>query len=233
MKEKRSEPAKPAARRRILVVEDHPLTREGLVRWINSERDLEVCAEADSGPQAITMTDRFKPDLLVTDLMLSEGSGLELIKDLRVRHPGLPVLVLSMHDDSVYAERALRAGARGYLTKAANGDRVVQAIREILRGGLVFSPETTLRLLEGRGRRRSASRRSDLPSLTDREFEILILLGKAKSNSEIAKQLHLSIKTVQTHHMNLAHKLRIRSAPRLLRFAMQYFDHGDSAPEAG
>ena len=209
-------------RKRVLLIEDHPLTREGLARWINSEPDLEVCGEAGSAPEAISLVDKLKPDLAITDIALPAGNGLELIKDLHVRHRDLPVLVLSMHDESAYAARALRAGARGYVMKSAGGDGVVNAIREVLRGHLAFSPETTMRLLGGFGKRQSASRRSDLPILTDREFEILQLLGGARSNGEIAGQLHLSIKTVQTHRTNLARKLRITSASALLRFAMQY-----------
>jgi DNA-binding NarL/FixJ family response regulator len=196
MKTPTAETPKPI-RKRVLLIEDHPLTREGLARWINSEPDLEVCGEAGSAPEAISLVDKLK-------------------------HRDLPVLVLSMHDESAYAARALRAGARGYVMKSAGGDGVVNAIREVLRGHLAFSPETTMRLLGGFGKRQSASRRSDLPILTDREFEILQLLGGARSNGEIAGQLHLSIKTVQTHRTNLARKLRITSASALLRFAMQY-----------
>lgn len=221
MQRKRS-PEGGGKRKRVLLVEDHPLTREGLSRWINSEPDLEVCGEAGSGPQAISAVEQLQPDVVVTDISLPAGNGLELIKDLRVRHPNLPVLVLSMHDESVYAGRVLRAGARGYIMKCAGGAGVVHAIREVLQGRLAFSPETTFHLLGGSGPRSSRSGRTELQHLTDREFEILQLLGEAKSNGEIARQLRLSIKTVQTHRINLAHKLKIHSAAELLRFALQY-----------
>lgn len=225
-------PAKRPNRRRgrVLLVEDHPLTREGLARWINQEDDLQVCAEAASAPQAISAVDQFRPDVVVTDISLPAGDGLELIKDLHVRHPDLPVLVLSMHDESVYAGRVLRAGARGYVMKSASGEGVVTAIREVLRGQLVFSPEITMRLLGGYSQRQGRSGRTHLENLTDREFQVLQLVGEAKSNGEIARQLHLSIKTVQTHRMNLAHKLKINSAAQLLRFALQYADRPQAKP---
>ncbi len=222
MRAKRPPKCAPPQRKRVLLVEDHPLTREGLARWINCEPDLEVCAEAGSAPQAISAVEQLKPDVLVTDISLPSGNGLELIKDLQARHPELPVLVLSMHDELVYAGRVLRAGARGYIMKSAGGEGVVKAIREVLQGRLAFSPDTTMRLLGGYGKSRSG--RTELQNLTDREFQVLQLLGEAKSNGEIATQLHLSIKTVQTHRMNLAGKLKIKSAAELLRFALQYVE---------
>ncbi len=133
MKETRPAECSQPNRKRVLLVEDHPLTREGLARWINCESDLEVCGEAASAPQAISLVEKLNPDLVVTDISLPAGNGLELIKDLRSKHPDLLVLVLSMHDELAYAGRALRAGARGYIMKHAGGEGVVKAIREILR----------------------------------------------------------------------------------------------------
>lgn len=220
MKESRT--IKPPKKKRVLLVEDHPLTREGLARWINGESDLEVCAETGTAPEAISLVEKSGPDIVVTDISLPAGNGLELIKHLQARHPELPVLVLSLHDESVYAGRVLRAGARGYIMKNSGGEGVVKAIREVLRGHLAFSAEITLRLLGGYGKRPVRSDRVDLPNLTDRELEVLQMLGQLKSNAEIARQLHLSIKTVQTHRMNLSHKLNLKSAAELLRFALQY-----------
>jgi len=209
-------------RKRILVVDDHPLMREGVAQWIQRAPGLEVCGEAESAAQALSLVEKLKPDLVLTDISLTGRSGLELIKDLGALRPGLPVLVLSMHDESLYAGRALRAGARGYVMKRAGGDRVVEAIREVLQGRIAISPEMATHLIEEYSGRRPRSERTALPNLTDREFEVLQLLGEAKSNREIAEQLHLSPKTVETHRMNLMRKLNLKKTAELLRFALQY-----------
>jgi DNA-binding NarL/FixJ family response regulator len=213
-----------AQRKRILMVDDHPLMREGVARWIEGTPDLDVCGEAESAAQAITLVEKLKPDLVLTDISLPGRNGLELIKDLQALRPALPVLVLSMHEESLYAGRALRAGARGYIMKRAGGDRLVEAIREVLRGRIALNPEMATHLLEEYSGRQSRSGRTALPHLTDREFEIIQLLGEAKSNREIADQLHLSIKTVEAHRMNLMRKLKLKNLPELLRFALQYFE---------
>lgn len=223
MKAKAKSPAA-VQRKRIVVVDDHPLMREGVGRWIERAPDLEVCGEAESASQAISLVEKLKPDLVLADIALTGRSGLELIKDLRALQPELPVLVLSMHEESLYAGRALRAGARGYVMKRAGGDRVVEVIREVLRGRIAVSPEMGTHLLEEYSGRRAQSRRVPLPSLTDREFEVFQLIGEAKSNREIGEQLHLSTKTVETHRMNLARKLKVKSAAELLRFALQYVE---------
>ncbi len=223
MKAKAKSPAA-VQRKRIVVVDDHPLMREGVGRWIERAPDLEVCGEAESASQALSLVEKLKPDLVLTDIALTGRSGLELIKDLRALQPELPVLVLSMHEESLYAGRALRAGARGYVMKRAGGDRVVEAIREVLRGRITVSPEMGTHLLEEYSGRRAHSRRVPLPSLTDREFEVFQLIGEAKSNREIGEQLHLSPKTVETHRMSLARKLKLKSAAELLRFALQYVE---------
>src|SRR5262252_5582948 len=135
-------------RKRILMVDDHPLMREGVAQWIQRAPDLEVCGQAETAAQAISLVNKLKPDLVLTDISLTGRNGLELIKDLAVLHPGLPALVLSMHDESLYAGRALRAGARGYIMKRAGGGRVVEAIREVLHGRMAVSSEMASRLLE-------------------------------------------------------------------------------------
>ena len=211
-------------RKRILVVDDHPLMREGVVQWIQRTTDLEACGQAESAPQAVTLVEKLKPDLVLTDISLTGRNGLELIKDLHTLHTDLPVLVLSMHDESLYAARALRAGARGYVMKRAGGDRVIEAIREVLQGRIAVSPEMATHLLEEYSGRRSRGGRTTLPNLTDREFEVFQLLGEARSNREIAEQLHLSPKTVETHRMNLIRKLKLKNAAELLRFALQYVE---------
>jgi len=224
MKPKRTKTPSPVPRKQILVVDDHPLMCEGVARWIDDTADLQVCGRAESASQAVSLVEKLKPDLVLTDIALTGRSGLELIKDLRTLQPDLPVLVLSMHEESLYAGRALRAGARGYVMKRAGGDRVVEAIREVLQGRIAVSPEMATHLLEEYSGARAHSRRVPLPSLTDREFEVFQLIGEAKSNREIAEQLHLSAKTVETHRMNLTRKLKLKSATEMLRFALQYVD---------
>jgi DNA-binding NarL/FixJ family response regulator len=196
--------------------------REGIIQWIERTSDLQVCCQAESREQALPLIDKGKPDLVLTDISLPGGSGLELIKDVRAMHPQLPVLVISMHDESLYAGRALRAGARGYIMKRAGGDRIVEAIREVFQGRIALSREMATHLLEEYSGRRSRSNRADLPSLTDREYEIFQLIGQARSNREIAEQLHLSPKTVETHRMNVMRKLRLTTGPELVRMALQY-----------
>ena len=233
MKSKRGKeiPARP--RKRILVVDDHPLMREGVAQWICRTADLEVCGEAESAAQALSLAEKLKPDLVLTDIALAGRNGLELIKDLGAVQPDLPVMVLSMHEESLYAGRALRAGARGYVMKRAGGDRVIEAIREVLQGRIAVSPEMATHLLEEYSGRRAHSQRVPLPSLTDREFEVFQLVGEAKSNREIGEQLHLSTKTVQTHRMNLTRKLKLKSAAELLRFALQYVEREASGDLEG
>lgn len=216
----------PPRRKRILIVDDHPLMREGVAQWIERAPDLEVCGQIESAAEALSLAGKLKPDLVLTDISLPGRDGLELIKDLLALRPELPVLVLSMHEESLYAGRALRAGARGYVMKRAGGDRVVEAIREVFQGRIVVSPEMATQLLEQYSGRRSRSARSPLPSLTDREFEVFQLIGEAKSNREIAEQLHLSAKTVETHRMSLMRKLRLKSTAEVLRFALQYVEKG-------
>jgi DNA-binding NarL/FixJ family response regulator len=217
--------APPAAKRtRILVVDDHPLMREGVAQWIQRAPDLEICGQAESAGQALSLAEQLKPDLVLTDISLAGRDGLELTKDLRSLRPDLPVLVLSMHEESLYAGRALRAGARGYVMKRAGGDRVIEAIREVLQGRIAVSPAMATHLLEEYAGRRSHSQRVVLPNLTDREFQILQLVGQVKSNREMAEQLHLSQKTVETHRVNLMRKLKLKNVAELLRFALQYVE---------
>jgi DNA-binding NarL/FixJ family response regulator len=219
-----SPPRSGASRKRVLVVDDHPLMREGVAQWIQRAPDLEVCGEADSAAAALALVQKLKPDLVLTDIALPGRNGIELIKDLHAFHPELPTLVLSMHDESLYAGRALRAGARGYLMKQAGGDRVVQGIREVLQGRIAVSPEMATHLLEEYSGRRQRSGHSPLPHLTDREFEVFQLLGEARANREIAEQLHLSPKTVESHRLSLMRKLKLKTSAELMRFAIQYVE---------
>jgi DNA-binding NarL/FixJ family response regulator len=218
----KSSTSTPPKRKRILIVDDHPLMREGIAGWIQRAPNMEVCGHAESASDALAMAAKLKPDLVLTDITLTGRDGLELIKDLAAQFPGLPALVLSMHEESLYAARALRAGARGYIMKSAGGTRLLQAIEEVLQGRVAVSQETATRLLEQFATRLPGSSNSPLANLSDREFEVLLLLGKIKTNREIALQLHLSPKTVESHRLNLLRKLKLKNSAELLRFAFQY-----------
>lgn len=228
MKAAAKTPAKTAAKtlaprpKRILLVEDHPIMREGVAQWIQRSPDLQVCGQAETASQALSLIARLKPDLVLTDISLAGRSGLDLIKDLTAMAPGVPALVLSMHDEALYAGRALQAGARGYVMKRSGGARVVEAIREVFQGRIAVSPLVASQLLEEYSGCKPRASRAALPHLTDRELEIFQLIGEARSNREIAEQLRLSPKTVETHRLNLMGKLKVKNRSELLRFALQY-----------
>lgn len=211
-----------ARRKRILLVDDHPLMREGTAQCIGKAPDLEVCGEAGTAAEALEAVDKLKPDLVLTDLTMPGRSGLDLIKDLRASHPNLPVLVFSIHDEMLQAGRALRAGARGYLMKAAGGARLLESIRQVLRGQIAVTPETSTRLLEGYSGRRVVTPASEMALLTDREFEIFRLLGEARTNREMAAQLRLSHKTVETHRLAILRKLKLKTTAELVRYAIEF-----------
>jgi DNA-binding NarL/FixJ family response regulator len=214
-------PAIPAAaRKKILLVEDHPLMREGLRGTINREPDLVVCGEAENAHQALEAFQRLAPDLVLVDITLPGKSGLELVKDLKAIHPRAVLLAISMHDESLYAERMLRAGASGYITKHQPPDELVKAIRQVLDNHVYVSEEVSESLLR-RFSAKAQANQSPMEILTDREFEIFQLLGEGKSPKEIAGQLHIAGKTVAVHGANIRQKLNLRSTAQLIRFAVQ------------
>lgn len=212
------------ARQRILIVDDHPMMREGLAQLINHEPDLEVCGQAEKAGEAIECVTKLKPDIVLADISLPDRNGLELIKDLQSMRPGLPILVISMHDEALYAERVLRAGARGYVMKQEGGKRLMEAIREVLAGRISVSNKMSASLLELFSGRRSQSNRSPMEKLTDREFEVFQLIGQGRSTREIAAQLHLSVKTVEVHRLNAKTKLDLHSATELIRYAVRWVE---------
>jgi DNA-binding NarL/FixJ family response regulator len=204
----------------VLIVDDHALVRKGLRELIELEPGLSVCGEAGDVPEALDLIESTHPGLMVVDLSLKEGHGLELIKQVKARHPQILVLVLTMHDERLYAERALATGARGFLNKQEPAERVVQAIRRILAGGVYLSQTGTDQVL-GRFVGKSAPGEGATgPRLSDRELEVLEMLGQGISTADIAKQLHLSPKTVEAHRENLKRKLGLRNATELLRYAI-------------
>jgi DNA-binding NarL/FixJ family response regulator len=208
------EPRRPI---RILVVDDHPIVRLGIRQMLASEPDLEVCAEAESPDTARELVTSARPDLAIVDLSLTKGTGLELIRALRETVPALPLLVLSMHDEVLFAERVLRAGARGYIMKREAITGLVGAIREVLAGRVYVSGGMVQAVLERLGR--EASPDNPLARLTDRELEVFDLIGRGLATGAIAEQLGVSVKTVETYRSNIKTKLHMKSASDLLRFA--------------
>ena len=212
--------AKTAEPKKILIVDDHPMMREGLCSVINHEPDLTVCGVAENAHQAMDAISKLAPDLALVDISLPGKSGLEFVKDLKAMHPHLVVLAISMHDESLYAERMLRAGANGYITKQQPPEELVRAIRQVLSNHLYMSKEVSEKLLR-RFSGQPMKIQSSVEILTDREFEILQLIGEGKSPKEIARQLHISGKTVAVHNANIRQKLNLKSTAQLIRFAVQ------------
>jgi DNA-binding NarL/FixJ family response regulator len=223
---------KSVRKRRVLVADDHPLFRDGLVRLLDRERDLICCGETDTVAGTLAAVRTQKPDLLVLDLRLRDGDSLELIKTLKAEAPALPVLVLSQHDETLYAARALQAGARGYVMKQEATEKVRQAIRTLLNGKIYYSDAVSLMAVQRLITTRSGSPARGLQALTDRELEVFQRLGAGQTTRQIADELHLSFKTVETHRENIKHKLGLPDAAALLRYASQWAQ-GQPPPSAG
>lgn len=215
-------------KKKVLVVDDHPIVREGLADLINKEKDIEVCACTEDIPATIEAITKLKPDVVTVDISLAGASGLELIKDIKARFPGLPVLALSMHPESSYAERAVRAGAKGYITKQEATKNVITAIRKVLRGELYLSEQIKEKLLCSLvSDSESDVNVSPIDRLTDRELEVFSLLGRGKGTRQIAEQLSLSIKTIETYRARIKEKLNLSSGTELLRWAFQWTSSQD------
>jgi DNA-binding NarL/FixJ family response regulator len=212
---------------RILLVDDHPLLREGLSRLIAAEAGLSVCGVAGSVQEALAVVESENPDLVVTDLTLPGRNGLELIKDLGAIHPEIPVIVLSMHDELIYAERVLRAGGRGYVMKDTPPDRLIEAIHTVIAGGVFASATVTNHFLRALSSGRNTSQPSfPLERLTDREIEVFELIGQAKSNHEIANRLGISPRTLDAHRAHIREKLGFADSNELTRHAIRWVEVG-------
>jgi len=209
------------AKKTVFVVDDHPVLRQGLALLINREPDLTVCGEAEEAQAAMRAIALKQPDLLIADISLNGPDGLDLLKDLRALYPDLPVLILSMHDESIYAERALRARANGYIMKQEATDRVLVAVRRILSGDIYLSDRMANKLLHQYIIGGSADMKSRLSALSDRELEVFRLIGEGRSTRQIAEKLHLSIKTVETYQAHIKDKLSLRSGRELVQHAIQ------------
>jgi DNA-binding NarL/FixJ family response regulator len=210
-------------KRKVFVVDDHPIVREGLAQMINRESDLAVCGEAEEMHGALQMIDALRPDILIVDISLNGPDGLDLVKNIRTRDPSLPVLILSMHDESIYAERALRAGANGYIMKQEATEKVLVALRRILSREIYVSSRVASKLLQqfvsGSS---SAAMHSPVDDLSDRELEVLRLMGDGHATRQIADELHLSIKTVESYQAHLKEKLSLKNLRELVQYAVQW-----------
>jgi DNA-binding NarL/FixJ family response regulator len=213
-------------RARILLVDDHAVVRYGVAQLINREKDLEVCGEEEDAAKALEAIERLKPDLVIADISLKDSSGLELMRNIRAQYPKIPMLVMSAHDESIYAEIAFRAGAHGYLMKESAIENTLPAIRKVLAGSIYVSDALGAKMLEQQIRGHPDTNVSPLKSLTDRELEVLQLIGQWKSTRQIADELHLSVKTIEYYREQLKQKLNLENASELTQYATSWVARG-------
>jgi DNA-binding NarL/FixJ family response regulator len=207
---------------RVLIVDDHPLLRKGVGQLINQESDMTVVGEAEDAFKAITAIETTKPDVALIDITLGGASGIELLKNVKARFPKLKMLVLSMHDESVYAHRALRAGASGYIMKQEGSEKVLVALRKVLHGEVYLSDRLGNRMLHTLVNGRATSTTSPVEALSDRELEVFSLIGQGHGTRLIAEKLHLSIKTIESHRAHIKEKLNLQTAAELVHHAIQW-----------
>lgn len=206
----------------VYLVDDHPLVRDWLTQFIQRESDLTVCGEAEDTQEALKGIEETKPDIVIADISLKTTHGLELVKDLQARYPALPVLVLSMHDESLYAERVLRAGAKGYITKQEATKKILLAIRRVISGQIYISDKMASRMVHKLVMGRPDSQKSPIERLTDRELEVFQLIGRGQGTRRIAAELHLGIKTVESYRARIKEKLKLEDGTQLLQHAIQW-----------
>jgi DNA-binding NarL/FixJ family response regulator len=216
--DRRSEPVT----KRVLVVDDHPMTRYGIAQLLEREPGLEVCGEAATAAHALELVPSLKPDLVVTDLSMPGKHGLEFIKDMRAMHPEVPVLVVSMLDETLYADRVLKAGGRGYVMKLAGGEELIAAVRRVLDGHVYLGDAMTKQALDALARRGGKPDEHLISQLTDRELQVFQCLGQGMTSRQIGEQLHMSVKTVETHRRHLREKLKTPTGPALIQFAVRW-----------
>ncbi|MHC4574141.1 MAG: response regulator [Planctomycetota bacterium] len=207
---------------KILIVDDHPIVRQGLKELIDHEQDLAVCGQAEDALGAMRVIKELKPDMVIVDISLKETSGMDLIKDIKTQYPSLSVLALSMHDESLYAERALRAGARGYVMKQEATEQVITAIRKVLGGRLYISAKMGEKIVGKLVGGKCEVGDSPVDSLSDRELEVFLLIGRGYGTRQIAEKLYLSVKTIETYRAHIKEKLNFSSSSELLQYAIQW-----------
>lgn len=217
------------AQRRVLIVDDHPIVRQGLRRMIEPEPDLVVCGEVQTEREARSAIRALAPDVVIVDISLGQGDGLELVRDVHAQHPDLPMLVLSMHDELIYAERLLAAGASGYIMKQAASELLLIALRQVLAGGTYLSDSLASNL--GRTERAAPAGSVDpIGRLSNRELQVLSLIGRGLSSREAAEALGLSVKTVETHRQGLKRKLNLATNAQLLQYAINWYASRSQPP---
>lgn len=212
---------------KLFIVDDHPLMREGLALILESQPDFEVCGMVGSAEEAMEVLDKSRPDLLIVDISLPGMSGLELVKHMTAIRPELRILVISRHDEQLYAERAIRSGAKGYVMKVEARKVIIDAIRRVLAGGIYISEAINERLLQSMMPGRKQIGQSPLEILSDRELEIFEMTGKGYKSSEIAERLHISAKTVESYRTRIKDKLNLNSAAELMKHAVQWVSSGE------
>lgn len=209
-------------RARVFIVDDHPIVRKGIAELLRSAADMEVCGDAATIEDALRRIGETRPDLAIIDLSLPGAGGLDLLKDLAARHPEVKSVVLSMHDETLFAERALRAGARGYVMKQEAVPELETALRRVLEGKIYLSPAMSERMLGLMARGRAPSESSPLERLSDRELEVFEMIGRGMGTRDIARKLHLSVKTIESHREHIKGKLALPSASKLVQHASQW-----------
>jgi DNA-binding NarL/FixJ family response regulator len=214
---------------KVLLVDDHPILRAGLGKLINQEADMMICGEAEDGPTAFDLAGTLNPDIAVIDISLKGSNGIELVKNLKARYPDLPTLVLSMHDESLYAERALRAGSLGYIMKEEAIEQVLVAIRKVLQGEIFLSEKMKGKMLQQMASGKGKVISSPIEQLTDRELEVFRLIGEGCSTRQIAGQLHLSVRTVEAYREYIKSKLNLKNATELVQHAFHWVHHEAAA----
>jgi len=206
-------------RKRILLVDDHAVVRFGIAQLINRQPDLTVCGEEEDASKAMSAIARLNPDMVIADISLKDSSGLELMRNIKAQYPGLPVLVVSVHDESIYAELVFRAGALGYLMKQEALEQIPTAIRQVLEGNIYVSHALAARMLQQQIRGQTDLKESPVKGLSDRELEVFQLIGRWKKTKEIASELHLSVKTIEYYREQIKKKLNLKDAAELTQYA--------------
>ncbi|MEI8299019.1 MAG: response regulator transcription factor [Pseudomonadota bacterium] len=221
--------ASAASRRRVLIVDDHPIVRQGLKRLIDQEPDLCVCGEADNARDAKIAIRELSPDVVIVDISLKQGDGIEIVKDARAHYSSLPILVLSMHDETIYAERLLAAGANGYIMKQAASDQFLTALRRVLSGAIYVSEAVGSSMIQKFASGGSYVSANPIDQLSNRELQILQMIGRGSSTREAAEALNLSIKTIESHRQRIKRKLNLATGSQLVQYAVNWFAGRDAA----
>jgi DNA-binding NarL/FixJ family response regulator len=209
--------------RRVLIIDSHPIVREGLRRVIENEDDLVICAEADTARDARNAIKECNPDAIIADIGLNQGDGIELVRDVRAHYAHLPILVLSSHDETIYAERMLSVGANGYIMKQATSEQILLSLRRVLDGDIYVSESVGVNMIRKSAARGVLMSSNPIDRLTDRELQILHLVGKGMSTRDTARLLNLSIKTIESHRHRIKYKLNLTTGSQLVRYAINWF----------